>query len=149
VSIGAQGIGEHIGVEPNVFIAGRAIAAAERFDLTSWDHDDPQPSGQQRLDDRAVGSLDRDLAHAEPDQAAGQPAQLAAGVGDVEAGSDLAVGVQHAHRVLPRRPIQPGHPRRCGSIHGDPFSAGGTQREGANAPPVRDAVAGGSLIGAR
>jgi hypothetical protein len=29
------------------------------------------------------------------------------------------------------------------------LSAGGTQREGVNAPPVRDAVAGGSLIGAR
>jgi hypothetical protein len=112
VPVGARRVGEHVGVEPVVFVAGRAIAAAERFDLAARDHDDLRPSGQQRLDHRAVGSLDRDLAHAEPDQAAGQPAQLAAGVGHVETGSDLAVEIQHAHRVQPRRPIQPGHPRR-------------------------------------
>jgi hypothetical protein len=101
VSVGAERIGEHIGVEPVVFVAGGAIAATERLDLAPRDHDDLQPGGQQRLHDRAVGSLDRDLAHAESDQAAGQPPQLGAAMGHVEAGSDLAVGVQHAHRVQP------------------------------------------------
>ena len=72
-AVGAQRVGEHVGVGSVVFVAGRAMAAAERFDLAARDHDDLQPSGQQRLNDRAVESLDRDLAHTEPDQAAGQP----------------------------------------------------------------------------
>jgi hypothetical protein len=44
VPVGAERIGEHIGVEPVVFVAGGALATTKRFDLAPRDHDDLQPS---------------------------------------------------------------------------------------------------------
>jgi hypothetical protein len=41
VPVGTESVGEHVGIEPVVFVAGCAIAAAERFDLAPRDHDDP------------------------------------------------------------------------------------------------------------
>ena len=62
--VGAQGVGEHEGVEPVVLVAGRAVAAAQVLDLVRGDHHHGQPGVEQGVDDGAVGAFDGDLADA-------------------------------------------------------------------------------------
>ena len=61
--VGAHDVGQHVGVEPVVLVAGRAVAAAQVLDLAGWDDADGQPGREQRVDDRAVGAFDPDLGH--------------------------------------------------------------------------------------
>ena len=63
-AVGAQGIGEHERVEPVVFVAGRAVAAAQVLDLVGADHHDGDTGVEQGVDHRPVGAFDRDLTHA-------------------------------------------------------------------------------------
>ena len=63
-SVGAQGVGEHEGVEPVVLVAGRAVAAAQVLDLVGADHHDRDTGVEQGVHDRPVRAFDRDLPHA-------------------------------------------------------------------------------------
>src|SRR5512132_1597156 len=146
--VGAQRVGEHLGVEPVVFVAGRAIAAAERFDLAARDHDDLQPAASSAW---TTGPSGRSIATwPTPSRTRRR----------VNPRSSLPVwGTSKRARTWPsgssthtacRRDAQSRPATRDGMAASMVIlSAGGTQREGVNAPPVRDAVAGGSLIGAR
>ena len=107
--VGAQRVGQHERVEPVVLVAGRAVPAAQVLDLVRADHHHGDPGGEQRVDDRAVGSFDGDLA----DPGAGQ--QRAAGkqpglvVRDREPHVDLtSAGVHHRHRVIVAGPVDAG-----------------------------------------
>src|SRR5450631_1211698 len=42
-AVGAQGVGEHVGVEAVVFVAGRAVAAAQVLDRVRADHHHGDP----------------------------------------------------------------------------------------------------------
>ena len=55
--VGAQGVGEHEGVEPVVLVPGRFVAAAQVLDLVPGDHDHRDTDLEQRGDDRAVWAL--------------------------------------------------------------------------------------------
>jgi hypothetical protein len=50
-TIGAQGVGEHVGIEAVVFVTGRAVAPAQVFDLIRGDHHDGHPGTEQAVDD--------------------------------------------------------------------------------------------------
>src|SRR5690554_201670 len=63
-TVSAQGVGQHVSVEPVVLVAGRPVTAAQVLDLVRADHHHGQISGEQGLDDRPVGALDGDLGHA-------------------------------------------------------------------------------------
>jgi hypothetical protein len=105
--IGAQRVGEHVGVEAVVLVAGRAVAAAQVLQLVRADHDHGQRGLEQRRHHRAVGPLDGDLAHAELAQPAQQGAQAGVGVLDGEP-FDLAPGaVDDADRVVVAGPVDP------------------------------------------
>ena len=56
--VGAQRIGEHKGVEPVVFVAGRAVAAPQVFQLVGADHHHRDTRVQQGVDHRPVGAFD-------------------------------------------------------------------------------------------
>ena len=108
--VGAQGVGQHVGVEPVVLVAGRAVAAAQVLDLVRGDHHHGQAGGQQGVDDGAVGSFDGDLADAVPAQEGDQVAQAGGGVLD-HRGRDLAAAaVDDARGVVVTGPVDPrGH----------------------------------------
>ena len=60
-AVGAQRVGQHEGVEPVVFVAGRAVAAAQVLDLVGADDDHGDPGVEQRVDHRPVGAFDGHL----------------------------------------------------------------------------------------
>jgi len=103
--VGAQRVGQDEGVEPVVLVAGRAVAAAQVLDLVRADHHHGDPGLEQRLDDRAVRPLDRDLADAALGQQAQQGAQARGAVLD-HAPVDLpAAGIDDRDRVVIARPV--------------------------------------------
>ena len=61
-AVGAQGVGQHVGVEPVVLVAGRAVAAAQVLDLVGADHHHGQAArraGRRRPARRGVRSRPR------------------------------------------------------------------------------------------
>jgi hypothetical protein len=79
VAIGAKDVGQDVGIEAVVLVAGRAVAKAQGLHLTSSDHDHLEPVVQQRLHRRAVWALDRDpsdLQRPEPSTELLQPRRL-------------------------------------------------------------------------
>ena len=83
-SVGAQHVGQDVGVERVVLVAGRAVAAAQVLQLLRCDHHHREVGVEQRLDHRPVRALDRDLDHPGPAQPRHQLAQPGQGVGDGE-----------------------------------------------------------------
>jgi len=59
-AVGAQDVGEEVGVEAVVLVAGGAVADAQGADLARDDDEDGQPGLEQSRDDRAVTAFDRD-----------------------------------------------------------------------------------------
>jgi len=110
--VGAKGVGQDVGVEPVVFVAGRAVARAQVLELVGADDHHAQAGVEQRGDDRPVGAFDRGLAHAELGEAVEQPTQpgvgVGVGVGDGEPVSDLAGAVDDGHDVVVFGPVQSG-----------------------------------------
>ena len=106
--VGAQGVGEHERVEAVVLVARRAVPAAQVLDPVRADHDDRDLGVEQGLDDRAVGSFDRDLTGAVPGQEPGQLAQAGAGVLDHRSGDLAAAAIEDAHGVVVAGPVDPG-----------------------------------------
>jgi hypothetical protein len=65
--VGAYHVGQHVGVELVVLVAGRAVPGAQVLQLPGWDNQHGQPGLRQRLDDRAVGAfLLRARVHGRP-----------------------------------------------------------------------------------
>jgi len=56
--VGAQDVGEDVGVGAVVLVAGAAVAGAQSLDPAAGDDDDPQLGLEERVHERAVGSLD-------------------------------------------------------------------------------------------
>jgi len=76
--VGAHHVGQHVGVEPVVGVAGRPVAAAQVLQLARWEDVDDQPGRAQHVNDRAVGALDAycsDIGGELADQGA-QPGRL-------------------------------------------------------------------------
>ena len=134
LAIGAQGVGEDVGIGAVVLVAGEAVAGPQRLDLAAGDDDHREAGPEQRLDHRAVGALDGHALDAvEPAHELPQPG---VGVLDLEAGHRAAVLVHHADRVTVLGPVDAGVGRvpsmRASSLVQQP---GGTLRVG-TCPPV-------------
>ena len=59
VPVGAQHVGEQVGIAGVGLGAGAGVAGAQSLDLAWGDHHDPQAGVEQRLDQRAVAAFDR------------------------------------------------------------------------------------------
>ena len=99
VSVGAQHVGEQVGVSGVGLRPGAGVAAAQPFDLPRGDHHHPQAGVEQRLDQWAVAAFDPDTVHAEFGQPLDQTGEGLAGVGNLEPDGDLAVVVDDADGV--------------------------------------------------
>jgi hypothetical protein len=69
-AVGAQGVGQHEGVEAVVLVPGRSVAAAQVVDLVGADHHDGEAGVEEGVDDLSVAAFDGHL----PDAGAAQPA---------------------------------------------------------------------------
>lgn len=61
--VGAERVNQHERVDPGVFVACRAVAAAQFFGLAGPGRGHGDPGGQQGVDDRANMGLNGDLLH--------------------------------------------------------------------------------------
>ena len=104
-SVGADHVGQHVGVEPVVLVPRRAVARAQVLDLYGCDDQHRQSGGQQCVDDGTVGAFDTDLVHAGLEQPSDQAPQSGCGVGDAESIDGLAVGIDDAHDVVVLGPV--------------------------------------------
>jgi hypothetical protein len=59
VPVGAQAVGEDVGVPAVRLVAGQPIALAQGLDRAARDHHDVETSAEEGLDDRPVRALDR------------------------------------------------------------------------------------------
>src|SRR3979411_1506429 len=104
-AVGAQGVGQHEGVESVVLVAGRAVAAAQVLELVGADHHHGDTGGEQRVDDGAVGTFDGHLADPGTGQQRRQCSQSRSTVFD-GASVDLdAAVVDDRYRVIITGPI--------------------------------------------
>ena len=107
MTVSPQRVREHIGVEPVIFVTGRAIPAAQRLDLPTRHHKDGKRSVEEHLDHRTITAFDRDPLHAggaEPARHLGQPRRV---VGDVEPVDHPTAVADHARHMHLRRPVHP------------------------------------------
>jgi hypothetical protein len=107
--VGAQGVGQHEGVEAVVLVAGRAVPAAQVLDLVGADHHHGQLGLQQGVDHRPVGSFDRDLADAVPAQEGDQVTQAGRGVLHEGAGYFPAPVIDDAYGMIVAGPVDAGN----------------------------------------
>ena len=138
VAVGAQDVGEDVGIGAVVLVAGAAVAAAQGLDAATGDDDDPQARAQEGIDERAVGALDGDPAHAAGPQSGDEVPQTGVRVLDLVALEHRAGSVDDADRVTPGRPVDAGergggsrmHPclRAGRSSLGAPFVTGRVRR---------------------
>jgi tetratricopeptide (TPR) repeat protein len=104
-TVRAERVGQDERVEAVVFIAGRAVPAAQVLDLVRADHHHGDPGLQQCIDDRAVRALDRDLADAALGEQAQQGTQARRAVLD-HAPVDLpAAGIDDRDSVIIACPV--------------------------------------------
>ena len=117
--VGAQRVGQDVGVESVVLVTGRAVAAAQVLDLVRADHHHRQAGGQEGVDDRTVGAFDGDLADAVLAQCLDQLAQAGGGVLD-RASIDLtATAVDDREGMVIAGPVHSrGHVRWAGTPAG-------------------------------
>lgn len=122
-AVGAHDVGQDVGVETVVLVAGRAVSAAQVLELRGRDDQDGQSGAQQRLDHRPVGAFDTDLGDIGIEQPTDQITQTGSIVPDGEPVQRLALGADHADRVVVFGPVDPradprrgrriGHTHRC------------------------------------
>jgi hypothetical protein len=60
VAVGADRVGQDVGVEAVVLVARRAVPRAQVLDLVRCDGEDGEPGLEQRIDDGPVGAFDTD-----------------------------------------------------------------------------------------
>ena len=104
LAVGAQHVGEDVGVGAVVLVAGEPIAAAQCLDVAAGDDDDPQVRTEQGVDDRAVGPLDGDPADMAGSEIGTSLAQTGLVVLDLVTFEYGAVLVDDADRVAPTWP---------------------------------------------
>ena len=131
MAVGAQHVGEDVGVAAVVLVAREPVAAPQALDMAARDDDDRQLRRRQGVDDRAVGTLDgdpADLAGGEPPSEVPQTLRIML---DLEAFEHRSGLVDDADRVAPARPVDArvrGGGRGGGRMHpcllAGPFSLG-------------------------
>jgi len=106
-TIGAQGIGEHEGIETIVFVAGRTVASAQVLDLVGADDHDGQATIEQGVDDRAIRAFDRDLADTMVGEQLQQGAQSSVAVFDGVSVDLLTSSIHDGQGVVIASPVDP------------------------------------------
>jgi hypothetical protein len=105
VPVGAQHVGEQVGIPGIGLGAGAGVATAQALDLAWGDNEDRQVGVQQRLDQRAVTAFDRHTVDAHFGQSLDQTGECLTGVGDLEACPDLAAAIDDADGVSLTGPV--------------------------------------------
>ena len=108
VAVGAQHISQQQGVGGIGLGPAGPIPAAQALDLPRGDHHHAQVGLQHGFHQRTVAAFDRHAGHPEGAQTLDEPGKALAGVGDLEAGTDLAGLVDHADRMGLGRPVDTG-----------------------------------------
>jgi hypothetical protein len=108
--VGAQRIGEHMGITAVVLGAGDREAIAEPVELLWVDRMDPEAALQEKLHNRAARRLDRDgnlpgLCCRLINKPVAQLQQLGSCMNHVALGDVPSGGIEHAHPVLLRCPV--------------------------------------------
>jgi len=131
VPIGAQQVGQQVGVASVALGAVAAVARAAGLDRVGVDREDLVAGLDQGIDDQARRALDGDAhARAKARQAAHQLGQALAVMCDLDAITHGARGVDDAHRVRMNGPVQAGEDIGT-STHGQtPQNCGMTARVG-------------------
>ncbi len=111
-AVGAQHVGEQVGIEAVVLVPGDAIAGAQGGDLPARDDEHGQAGLEQGRHHRAVAAFDRDPADLMAVQHGDQLGQPGRGVRDGKPLDRSAGVVDDAHRVFGPRPVHPGPPDR-------------------------------------
>jgi hypothetical protein len=117
MAVGAQAIGQHVGVAAIGLVAGQAVAGAQAHDGARGDHDHLQVRSPQGVHDRAVGPLDRHPTHPRALEAAHERRQPGGGVLDGELVDELTLAVDDTGGVAVGRSIDAAEARR-GMLHG-------------------------------
>jgi hypothetical protein len=108
VAVGAQHISQQQGVGGIGLGPAGPIPAAQALDLPRGDYHHAQVGLQHGFHQRAVGAFDRHAGHPEGAQTLAEPGKALAGVGNLEAGTELAGLVNHADRMGLGRPVDTG-----------------------------------------
>ncbi len=114
MAVGAQQIGQQVGVAGVALAAVAAVARTGGFDDVGVDRDDREAALQQRVDDQAGGALDGHGRDAAGRQSAAQFGQTGGIVIDLELHAHATVFVDDADRVGVAGPVQPGKERAHG-----------------------------------
>jgi len=104
-AVGAQGIGQHERVESVVLLTGRAVPAAQVFQLVRADDDNGDPGVEQSVDHRPVGAFDGHLFDAVTGQRLTQLPQSSAAMLDAQPQHLAAAGVDHRNCVVITGPV--------------------------------------------
>ena len=135
MAVGAQQIGQQVGIAGVTLAAVAAVARAGGFDDVGVDRDDGEAALEQRIDDQAGRALDRHGGDAQGRQSVAQFGQTGGIVVDFELPAHVAVLVDDAQRVGLAGPVQPSK----GSGHGQtPASCGMTCRAGSPSGSLTD-----------
>ena len=111
-AVGAQDVGEQVGVEAVVLVPGGAVAGAQGGDLSAGDDEHGQAGVEQGRHDRAVAAFDRDPADLVAVQHGDQLGQPGRGVRDGKPLDRGAGVVDDADGVFGPRPVHSGPPDR-------------------------------------
>ena len=127
VAVGAQQIGEYVGIGRVALAAVASVTRTARLDGIGVDRNHLEAGLDHRIDQEARGSLDGYRRRAQAPKAPLQLGQAACIVGDLHALDDGAVNVDDAHRVRSAGPVQPG---KVTAHRQAPASCGMTRRAG-------------------
>ena len=111
VAVGAQDVGEHVGVARIAFAAGGTVARAARLHDVGMDRHHRMAGGDQGLDEEAGRPLDGDRQlgrRREAPQPREQVGKAGGIVSDLQARHDAARAVEHADGVAGRAPVEAG-----------------------------------------
>ncbi len=127
VAVGAQQVGQQVGVTGVALAAVAAVARSGGLDDVGVDRDDREASLQQRIDDQTRGALDGHSSDPCATQATAQLGQAGGIVIDLELQMHAAVLVDDTSSVGSAGPVQPGKANAHGQT---PASCGMTCRVG-------------------
>src|SRR5271166_1187866 len=104
-AVSAQGVGQHERVESVVFVAGRAVPAAQVLQLVGADDDHGDPDVKQGVDHRPVRAFDGHLLDTVTGQRVAQLPQSGGAVLDGQPQNLAAAGIDHRYRVVVTGPV--------------------------------------------
>src|ERR1700758_220999 len=105
--VGPQRVGQHERIESVVFVACRAIAAAQVLDLIGVDDDNGDPRVKQGIDERSVRTFDGHFVGTGARQDSNQLGQTPGAVLDHSAIDRAATAIDNRNRVIVTGPIDP------------------------------------------